>query len=79
MQLTSPDNAFSHDDLNELQWIFASVYEVLETKHDNLEDEERACIRRRLFMLVCNGMSDLLQLRDHLIRSFASGANDCAA
>jgi hypothetical protein len=69
MQIT-PNNAFAHDDLNELQWIFASVCEVLEAKHDKPDEEERACIRRRLFMLACNGMRDPLQLRDHLVRSF---------
>ena len=70
MQLTSPKDEFSNDDLVELEWVFASACEALEARHGKPDEEERVCIRRRLFMLACNGMSDPLEMRYHLVRSF---------
>ena len=72
MPTDPPKSAFSNDDLVELEWVFASVCEALEAKHERQDEEAKACIRRRLFMLACNhGMSDPASLRDHLVRSFA--------
>jgi len=71
MQTTSLKIAFSYDELSELEWIFASVCEILEAKQGKQNEGERGCIRRRLFVLACNGMSDPRILRDHLVRSFS--------
>ena len=59
MPIRPPKMAFSNDDLVELEWVFASVCEALEANQDRQDEEAKACIRRRLFMLACNnGMSD---------------------
>jgi hypothetical protein len=72
MPTDPPKSAFSNDDLVELEWVFASVCEALEANEERQDEEAKACIRRRLFMLACNnGMSDPASLRDHLVRSFA--------
>ena len=72
MPTHSPKLAFSNDDLVELEWVFASVCEALEANQERQDEEAKACIRRRLFMLACNnGMSDPASLRDHLVRGFA--------
>jgi hypothetical protein len=64
--------AFSNDDLVELEWVFASVCEALENEQGALTEEDRTCIRRRLFLLACSVMGEPRILRDHLIRSFSS-------
>ena len=67
-----PKSAFSTDDLVELEWVFASVCEALEANQERQDEEAKACIRRRLFLLACNnGISDPASLRDDLVRSFA--------
>ena len=54
-----PKSAFSNDDLVELEWVFASVCEALEANQERQDEEAKACIRRRLFLLACNnGISD---------------------
>jgi hypothetical protein len=58
--------AFSNDDLNELEGVLASVCETLAPQ----DEEVKARIRRRLFLLASNGISKPRQLHDHLIRSF---------
>jgi hypothetical protein len=65
-----PKTTFSNDDLVELEWVFASVCEALEAAQGKQDDDEKACIRRRLFVLASNGMSEPKSLRDSLIRSF---------
>jgi hypothetical protein len=70
MQIASPKIAFSNNELTELEWVFASVCEALEAKQGKQNEEEKGCIRRRLFLMACNGMSDPRSLRDHLVRSF---------
>ena len=72
MPIRPPKMAFSNDDLVELEWVFASVCEALEANQERQDEEAKACIRRRLFMLACNnGMSDPASLRDHLDRTFS--------
>jgi hypothetical protein len=61
--------SFSETDLVELDWVLEEVCSVLKDTMELGEDRKNT-IRRRLFMLVCNGMSDLDALRDHLILSF---------
>ena len=80
MQPTSYKTVFSNDDLTELQWVFASVCETLEAQQGKRDESEKALIRRRLFILACNGMSDPRSLRDYLVRSFTrSGKVQTAA
>ena len=72
MPTNPPKSAFSNDDLVELEWVFASVCETLEANEERQDEEAKACIRRRLFMLACNnGMGDPASLRDYLVSSFA--------
>ena len=66
-----PKIAFSSVDLVELEWVFASVCEVLETEQGKLAEEDKTCIRRRLLLLACSDMGEPRVLRDHLIRIFS--------
>lgn len=66
-----PKIAFSDNDLNELEWVFASVCEALEAEQGRQDDDKKTCIRRRLFVLACNGMNEPDKLHDHLVKSFA--------
>jgi hypothetical protein len=70
MSIGPPKTTFSNDDLVELEWVFASVCEFLEAQQGKQDDDEKGCIRRRLFVLASNGMSEPRSLRDSLIRSF---------
>jgi hypothetical protein len=70
MQLTSPKTVFSNDELTELEWVLASVCDALEAEQCKPDENEKAGVRRRLFVLACNGVSDPRTLHDHLIRSF---------
>jgi hypothetical protein len=68
-------NVFYESDLAEFEWVFQSVCSEL-----NFPDEhETAAIRRRLFMLACNGMSDPEMLRAHLVESFTRSKKRDAA
>jgi hypothetical protein len=61
--------AFSETDLAELDWVLDGVCAALKNAGE-LDDDKKRALRRRLFMLVCNGMNDPQVLRDHLIVSF---------
>ena len=68
-------NVFYESDLAELEWVFQLVCSEL-----NFPDEhETASIRRRLFMLACNGISDPEMLKAHLIESFTRSKKQDAA
>jgi hypothetical protein len=68
-------NVFYDADLAELEWVFQLVCSEL-----NFPDEhETVSIRRRLFLLACNGMSDPEMLRAHLIESFRRSRKQAAA
>jgi hypothetical protein len=67
-----PKTVFTDGDLNELEWVFESVCIAMEGPNLLSEDIKNA-IRRRLFMLACNGMTDPNDLRDHLIANVAHG------
>jgi hypothetical protein len=74
-QVGPAKNVFYDADLAELEWIFQSVCSELK-----LPDElETVSIRRRLFMLACNGMNDPEMLRAHLIESFTRSKKQDAA
>ena len=59
-------NVFYDADLAELEWVFQSVCSELKFP----DEHETASIRRRLFMLACNGITDPEMLRTHMIESF---------
>ena len=66
----SPKTVFSNSDLAQLEWVLQDVCASLEAQGGCIEDETKTYIRRRLFVLACNGMNDPLELRDHLVASF---------
>ena len=65
-----PKTAFSDTDLNELEWVFESVCTAIKGP-GSLTEDTKNFIRRRLFVLACNGMSDPDDLRDHLLANVA--------
>lgn len=67
----SPKTVFSNSDLAQLEWVLQDVCASLEAKRGRIGEETKTYIRRRLFVLACNGMDDPLELRDHLVASFA--------
>src|SRR6185312_16150802 len=64
-----PKIAFSDSDLNELEWVFESVCTAIKGP-GSLTEDTKGFLRRRLFMLACNGMTDPNVLRAHLVASF---------
>jgi hypothetical protein len=67
-------NVFYDVDLAELA-VFQSVCSALNFP----DDQETASIRRRLFLLACNGMNDPELLTRHLIESFSRSRKRDAA
>ena len=65
-----PKTVFLDADLAQLQWVFDEVCSALESQRGRIEEDTKAYIRRRLFVLACSGMSDPETLRDHLFVSF---------
>jgi hypothetical protein len=70
-----PKTVFYEPDLAELEWVFQSVCSALNFPDEN----ETAAIRRRLFLLACNGMNDPELLTRHLIESFTRSRKRDAA
>jgi hypothetical protein len=65
-----PKTVFHDADLAQLQWVCDEVCSTLERQRGRIEEETKACIRRRLFVLACNGMSDPETFRVHLLARF---------
>jgi hypothetical protein len=65
-QVGTPKTVFYDADLAELEWVFQSVCSALDLPNNH----ETASVRRRLFLLACNGMNDPEMLRTQLIESF---------
>jgi hypothetical protein len=74
-QIGPPKIVFYESDLAELEWVFQLVCSAL----DFPDDHETASIRRRLFLLACNGMNDSEMLTRHLIESFTRSRKRDAA
>jgi hypothetical protein len=74
-QIGPPKNVFYEPDLAELEWVFQSVCSTLGFP----DEHETAAIRRRLFMLACNGVNDPEILSTHLIESFTRSRKRDAA
>jgi hypothetical protein len=69
MSCGPPKTSFSEADLVVLDRVFDDVCTALKGARV-LSERRKNAIRRRLFMLACNGMSDPEALRDHIIVSF---------
>jgi len=70
MGIHQPKTVFLDADLAQLQWVFDEVCSALEGQRGRVEEDMKTYIRRRLFVLACNGMNDPESLRDHLLASF---------
>src|SRR5262245_5273998 len=66
-QMGPPKPVLLDVDLAELEWVFQSVCSAL----DYPGEQETVSIRRRLFLLACNGMNDPELIRTRLIENFA--------
>jgi hypothetical protein len=66
----SPKTVFLDADLAQLQWVFDEVCSALERQRGRIEGDTKDYIRRRLFLLACNGTGDPETLRAHLLASF---------
>jgi hypothetical protein len=69
-----PKHAYSPEDLNQLEWLFDSVWTMFKAQHptrDEVADEERkTTLRQTLFALVCRGgLGDEDELRARLLAS----------
>jgi hypothetical protein len=66
-----PKPAYNSDDLNQLQWVFDTVWFVFETRYpyrDKSKDENlKSAVRRKLFAFTGAGLNDLELLETNLI------------
>ena len=69
MTCGAPKTTFTEADLVVLDQVFDDVCAALK-RTTELSERRKNAIRRRLFMLACNGMTDPDALRDHVIVSF---------
>jgi hypothetical protein len=60
-----PKTAFMESDLSELEWVLESVFEAL----GSTDEETKAILRRKLFLLACNGIDNAEKLRATLVAS----------
>jgi hypothetical protein len=63
---TQPKIAFNENDLVELEWVLDSVCSALRSNGE-LDEDTKVYVRRRIFRLACNGISDPELLRNHLV------------
>ena len=63
--LGSTKTSFSESDLAELERVYESVCSTLGT----LDEANKASVRRRLFLLACNGMNDSEKFSARLVDS----------
>jgi hypothetical protein len=61
---------FSETDLAELDGVFEDVCAAVNATGE-LDEGTRGAIRRRLFVLACNGMTNPKAMRHHLILNFS--------
>lgn len=60
-----PKTVFTERDLTELEWVLDCTFSALGSP----DEETKAFLRYRLFLLACNGVYDSEKLRDRLIAS----------
>jgi hypothetical protein len=65
--------SYNSDDLNQLQWVFDTVWFIFETRYphrDKTDDEHlQASLRRKMFAFASTGFSNLEALEARLIDS----------
>jgi hypothetical protein len=59
--------AFTESDLSELEWVLEGCFRALGSP----DDETKAILRYRLFVLACSGVNDPDELRDRLVATAA--------
>jgi len=71
----SPKQFYSPEDLTQLEWLFDSVWALVQAQHPRESDEElKINLRRTLFALTCRGnLRDEDELRAHLLASVTVG------
>jgi hypothetical protein len=62
-----PKTSFVESELAQLEWVLESVWVAL----GKTDESVKATIRRKLFLLACNGINDPDILRDRLVASAA--------
>ena len=67
--MSTPKTVFSENDLGELEWALQAVCSALNAAKVSLDEAEKSSLRRRLFLMACNGMNDPEMLCGHLIDS----------
>jgi hypothetical protein len=60
-----PKTSFVESELAQLEWVLESVWAAL----GETDESVKAAIRRKLFLLACNGVSDPEILRNRLVAS----------
>ena len=76
-----PKHAYSPEDLNQLEWLFDSVWTMYKAQHptrDEASDETlKTTLRQSLFALACCGeLGDEDELRARLLASVTVGPRD---
>ena len=70
---SSPKRFYNSDDLNQLQWVFDTVWFIFQTRYphrDAANDEYlKASLRRKMFAFAADGFNDLEALETNLINS----------
>jgi len=76
----SPKQFYSPEDLNELEWLFDSVWAMFKAQHPTrktADEELKTKLRRTLFALTCSGnVRDEDELRAHLLASVTVGPRE---
>ena len=60
-----PKTAFVESELAQLEWVLDSVFKTL----GSTDEDTKAILRRKLFLLACNGIENPEKLRDTLVAS----------
>jgi len=66
----TPKTVFSSSDLDGLELVFDEVCAGVKDQRGHISERTKAAIRKRLFLLACNGLNDPVALRDRLVISF---------
>jgi len=67
MSCGQPKTSFVDSELAQLEWVLESVWATL----GEVDESTKARVRRKLFLLACNGVNDPDALRDRLVASVA--------
>jgi hypothetical protein len=68
-----PKNSYTSEELDQLQWVFDSVWSMVQVRYplrEKADDEKlKGALRRKLFGLACIGIRDPKELEAHLLDS----------